>query len=71
MAMLSNVIRAGKTIAAMPIGSWMEVRGLAKNAKLGVQTMCRYLAQAKKQGLVENKCVLVSSGRLHLWRRTK
>ena len=69
MAMPSNAGRAEKTIDEMPVGSWIAVRTLAKNAQLGVQTMSRYLVQARKRGMVENKHVLVSNGRLHLWRR--
>jgi hypothetical protein len=53
----------------MPWGFWINARDLAKNARLGVGTMPKYLVQARKRGLVENKQVAISSSRLHLWRR--
>ena len=61
--------RAEKAITEMPRGFWIKARDLAKNARLGVGTMTKYLMQARKRGLVENKQVAISSSRLYLWRR--
>jgi CTP-dependent riboflavin kinase len=69
MTMPSNVSKAMKAIAEMPNGFWIDVRALAKKAHLSVRTMSRFLVQAQKGGLVENKRVPTTSGRLHIWRR--
>jgi hypothetical protein len=69
MAMPTNIGKAKKAIAKMPCFMWIDVRNIAKNAGLSVQAMSRFLVQAKRKGLVENKHVSVSCGRLHLWRR--
>jgi hypothetical protein len=66
---VTKMSRAEKAINEMPRGFWINSRNLAKNACLGVQTMSRYLVQARKRGLVENKRVTISSSRFHLWRR--
>ena len=69
MTMPSNISRAEKAIMKMPYGFWIGVRHIAKSARLSIQTMSKYLVQARKRGLVENKRVVVISGRIHLWRR--
>ena len=69
MVMLTNVGRAREAIAEMPWGFWIDVRTLAKGAGLSVRTMSRYLSQAKKRGLVDNKRVPLAFGRNYLWRR--
>jgi hypothetical protein len=67
---VTKMSRAEKAISEMPHGFWINSRNLAKNACLGVQTMSRYLVQARKRGLVENKRVVISSSsRFYLWRR--
>ena len=69
MANITRISRAEKAINEMPRGFWINSRDLAKNACLGVGTMSKYLVQARKRGVVENKNVAISSARLHLWRR--
>jgi hypothetical protein len=66
---ITKMSRAEKAINEMPRGFWINSRNLAKNACLGVGTMTKYIVQARKRGLLENKHVAISSGRLHLWRR--
>jgi hypothetical protein len=67
--MPTKIGRAREAIAKMPCGFWIDIRSLARGAGLSVQTMSRFLWQAKKRGLVENKSVALSFGRMHLWRR--
>ena len=69
MTNITKISRAEKAIDEMPLGFWINSRNLAKNACLGVGTMSKYLVQARKRGLVENKQLAISSSRLHLWRR--
>ena len=66
---ITKMTKAEKAIVEMPVRFWMNARDLAKNACLGVATMTKYLVQARKRGLAENKQVAFSSSRLHLWRR--
>lgn len=69
MTMPKNINRAEKAIAEMPYGLWVDIRSIARNAGLGVQTMSKYLVQARRRGTVQNKRVPVPWGRLHVWRR--
>ena len=69
LANITKVSRAEKTIDEMPRGLWINSRNLAKNACLGVGTMSKFLVQARKRGVVENKHLAIRSSRLHLWRR--
>ena len=69
MVMPTNVGRAREAISKMPCGFWIDVRSLAKGAGLSVQTMSRFLWQTKKRGLVDNKRIALTFGRIHLWRR--
>jgi hypothetical protein len=66
---VTKMSKAEKAIVEMPRRFWMNARDLAKNAYLGVATMTKYLVQARKRELVENKQLAISSSRLHLWRR--
>jgi hypothetical protein len=69
MTNVTKMSRAEKAIDEMPRGFWINSRNLAKNACLSAGTMSKYLVRARKRGLVENKKVAISSGRIHLWRR--
>jgi len=69
LANITRMSRAEKAINEMPRGFWINSRNLAKNACLGVGTMSKYLVQARKRGLVENKHLAIRSSRLYLWRR--
>jgi hypothetical protein len=69
MVMPTNVDKAAEAIAKMPWGFWIDVRTLSKGAGLSVRTMSRYLSQAKKRGLVDNKRIALAFGRMHLCRR--
>jgi hypothetical protein len=71
MPMKTNNEKAEKAIEQMPLHLWFDVRGLAKTAKLGVQTMSRFLVRAKRQGKVENKNLRIGSTHLCQWRRIK
>jgi hypothetical protein len=64
-----EVSKAEKAIVEMQRRFWMYARELARDACLGVVTMTKYLVQARKRELVENKQMVISSSRLHLWRR--
>ncbi len=71
MPMPKNHEKAEKAIDEMPLRLWFDVRGLSKNAKLGVQTMSRFLVRAKLEGKVENKNLRIGSTHLCQWRRVK
>jgi hypothetical protein len=71
MPMTTNVKKAEKAIEQMPLQSWFDIRGLAKDAKLSVQTMSRFLIRAKHQGKVENKNLRIGSTHLCQWRRIR
>jgi hypothetical protein len=66
---IMKMSKAEKAIVEMPRRFWLNARDLAKNACLGVATMTKYLVQARKRELVENKQVVISSSQVHLWRR--
>jgi hypothetical protein len=71
MPMRTNNEKAEKAIEQMPLHFWYDVRSLAKTAKLGVQTMSRFLVRAKREGKVENKNLRIGSTHLCQWRRIK
>jgi hypothetical protein len=55
-----NISRAEKAIAEMPNGVWIDINSIARNARLAVQTLSKYLRKLK--GLVEKK-VDIESGK--------
>jgi hypothetical protein len=61
--------KAERVINEMPFEYWIDVKALAKMARLGVRTMSRFLIRAKKVGLVVHKQVVVHSFRISLWKR--
>jgi hypothetical protein len=69
MVMLRSTSKAERAISEMPLGIWINVKGIAKRAGLGVQTMSRFLIRAKKAGIVDNKRVVVHSFKMSLWKR--
>jgi len=62
-------LRAYRVIQNMPIGEWISIRELARQAGLPTLEMCRYLTEVKKKGLVEHKHVKVPVGE-NGWRNT-
>jgi len=61
--------RAFHVIANMT-SEWQTTHYLAKQARLTVRTMVRYLVQAKKHGLLENRMLNGKYGsRIHKWHK--
>ncbi len=69
MTALKSLDRAEKVIDEMPIGFWIDVRTLAKEAGLTVHAMSRFLIRAKKAGQVEYKRVPIRTQKFSLWKR--
>ena len=55
----------------MPLNEDIDVRSLARSAKLSVNEMSGFLSIAKKKGFVENRSVRNKSSRMALWKRIK
>lgn len=65
----SNRARALSVINNMT-GDWCRIHELAKQARLTVGSMVRFLVQAKKRGVVENSQLNGRHGlRVGVWRR--
>ena len=65
----SNRARALSVIDNMT-GEWCRIRVLARQARLTIGSMTRFLVQAKKKGVVENSQLNGRhGGRVGVWRR--
>ena len=69
MTMPSNAIKAERAILRMPLGSWIDVKAIGKDAQLGTSAMAKFLLRASRNCVVERKIVVKGSAKLHLWRR--
>ncbi len=69
MASSRNLDKAERVIGEMPVGYWIDVRALAKNAGLGVREMSRFPIRARKAGRLDYRTAIGHSIRISLWKR--
>jgi DNA-binding transcriptional regulator LsrR (DeoR family) len=69
MARPKNTSKAKRAITRMPLGSWVDVRAIARDARLSTYVITNFLVKARREGIVDKKIISHGTGKLHLWRR--